>query len=69
MEIKADNSYISSMKKLMVVITVRNSFYLTTVLRVSENAEYLKTVELLTPYCKILLYLISQLIRIICVHI
>lgn len=43
MEIKADNSYISNMKKLMLVITVRNSFYLTTVLRVSENAEYLKT--------------------------
>ena len=34
MEIKADNSYIFNMKKLMVVITVRNSFYLTAVLRV-----------------------------------
>ena len=53
----------------MEVVRVRNSFYLTTVLRASEDAGYLKTLELVSPYCKILIYLISQLIRIVCVHI
>ena len=45
---------------MMEVVRVRNSFYLTTVLRASEDAEYLKTLELVSPYCKILIYLIYR---------
>ena len=65
MEIKANNSYISKMKTLVGIVRVRNSSCLKIILKVSESAEHLKILELVSPYCEILIYLIPQLIRII----